>query len=105
MPCVPRQVEKLRNHSAMPTTSPFALGDVPEQRGGVAEQRVGQLLLGQPYLVQRLLVVGELADQRHDGRDVVGSHRTHAHDRASFSRVGNSLASGATTGSSSGANR
>ena len=88
MPWVPRQVEKFRNHSAIPTTSPSVLGDVAEQGGGVAEQDAGQLLLGQPRLVQRLLVVGELADEADDGRDVVRADGPDRHERASLSRVG-----------------
>ena len=105
MPCVPRQVEKLRNHSANPTTSPSVLGDVAVQRGRVAEQDAGQLLLGEPHLVQCLLVLGELTHEADDGRDVVRTDGAHRHERASLSRVGSSRPSGETIGSSSGASR
>lgn len=106
MPWVPRQVEKLRNHSATPTTpAVVVLGDVAEERGRLAEQAGGELLLGEAHLGQGALVVGELAHQPHRRGDVVGTDRPHAHDSASFRAAGTSRASGDSAGTRTGAKR
>ncbi len=103
---MPRQVEKFRNHSANPTTASVVVhGHVPEQRGGVAEERAVQLVGGHPRLVQAALVVGQLADQAEHRLDVAGLDRAHRHDSSSFTRPGTSRASGESTGTSSGERR
>ena len=79
MPCVPRQVEKFRNHSATPTTSPVVVPATwPKSAGESPNRHAGELLLGEVHLVQRPLVVGQLAHQPDDRRDVVGPDRPHA---------------------------
>src|SRR3954451_11193562 len=81
------------------------LRDVPEERGPLAEQRRLQLLLGQPDLVERLLVLGQLAHQPHHRRDVVRTDGPHAHVSTSRIRAGTSRPSGDSTGTRIGASR
>ena len=71
------EVEEPQRHA---DDAALDLGDVAVQGGGVAEQAGGELLLGEPDLVQRLLVVGQLAHQPDHRGDVLRADRPHAHD-------------------------
>ena len=85
MPVLPRKVEKVRYHSACAGQAAVAVLDhrVVDDRVG-AEERSGEVVLGDRHLVGEVLVLGQLADHRHELGDVRLDRRADHPVRALF---------------------